>query len=514
MKTIGTATACTGILLGLVAAPASAAPAPSPINPVTKKDINRAVEALPKIVKRTMRKTGVPGIAVAVVHKDRVIYKRGFGLRSTKTGKKVTPSTVFQIASVSKPVGASVVASAISDKIAKWTSPVNELNPGLELSDPWVTSHVTVGDLYAHRSGLPANSGNDLEAFGFDRDTIIERLRYEPLSPFRITYSYSNFGMTSAGDAVARAAGTSWESLADRLLFKPLKMKRSSYSHADFVREKNTAALHQPVKGKWVPFSKRNADAQAPAGGLSSSVEDMSRWLRMELANGKFGGKRVTRKGPLNQSRSLQIPNSPTAAAAQPPKGYGFGMGVETDSTSRVRWAHSGAFTSGAATRIMMIPDLDLGIVILTNAWPVGAPEAIGEYFADQVEYGRPTQNWFKVTKAGFAPLTAKPDTIFGQKKPKNPVASQPLPTYVGTYANDYVGTASITEENGKLVMRVGPNGVTRLPLRHFSGDTFYYQAIEMPPGYFTGVRFTGDGTASSLEIEEVNSGLGVLTRS
>jgi hypothetical protein len=94
-------------------------------------------------------------------------------------------------------------------------------------------------------------------------------------------------------------------------------------------------------------------------------------------------------------------------------------------------------------------------------------------------------------------------------KKPKNPVAPADLSTYTGTYANDYVGQASVTVEDGKLVMRVGPNGVTRLPLRHWDANTFYYQSIEMPPGFYTGVRFD----AQTLEIEEINSGLGTLTR-
>ena len=453
MKKIAGATICTGMLLGLVAAPSSAAQ-PEPNRPVTTKDINRAVKALPKMVKKTMRKTGVPGIAVAVVHKDKVIYKRGFGVRSTKTGKKVKPSTIFQVASVSKSIGASVVAAAVTKKLTKWTTPISQLTPGFALADPWVTDQVTVGDLYSHRSGLPGMSGNDLEAFGFDRKTIIDRLRYEPLSPFRTTYSYSNFGMTTAGDAVAQAAGTSWEALAKRLVFKPVGMKRSTYSHAEFVKQKNRAALHQIVKGKWLPYSKRNADAQAPAGGLSSSALDMARWLRMELDNGKFSGERIVGKGPLNEARSLQIRTAPQSAAAQPTKGYGVGIDVSVDTTSRVRWSHSGAFTSGAATRIMMIPDLDLGLVVLTNGWPVGAPEAIGESFADMVEYGEVTQNWLKYFQQIFGQFTEKPDTIFGAKKPKNPIAPNDLSSFVGTYANDYVGQAAVTLEIGRASCR------------------------------------------------------------
>ena len=277
------------------------------------------MKALPKMVKKTMRKTGVPGIAVAVVHKDKVIYKRGFGVRSTKTGKKVKPSTIFQVASVSKSIGASVVAAAVTKKLTKWTTPISQLTPGFALADPWVTDHVTVGDLYSHRSGLPGMSGNDLEAFGFDRKTIIDRLRYEPLSPFRTTYSYSNFGMTTAGDAVAQAAGTSWEALAKRLVFKPVGMKRSTYSHAEFVKQKNRAALHQIVKGKWLPYSKRNADAQAPAGGLSSSALDMARWLRMELDNGKFSGERIVGKGRSTRlARCRSVPPRSPPPPSQP----------------------------------------------------------------------------------------------------------------------------------------------------------------------------------------------------
>lgn len=514
MKLLICAGACTGLLLGLAVVPASATIPTAADDPVTKADVNRAVDQVPQLVKKLMRQTGVPGIAVAIVHKNKVIYTQGFGVRSTKSGEKVTPSTVFQLASVSKPIGASVVAAAVSDGIVKWTTPAVKHLPELVLADGWVTQKVTIGDLYAHRSGLPGNSGNDLELFGFDRNTIIERLRYEPLSPFRSSYSYSNFGMTTGGESVARAAGTSWEKLAKKKIFDPVGMTKSSFRYSDYLGRKNRAVLHQQVDGKWLPYSKREPDAQAPAGGLSSNVVDMADWLRMELALGKFGGERLIKKSALREALSMQIRNSPASDAAKPPRGYGFGMAIEMDSTGRVHWAHSGAFSAGAATRIDLIPDLDLGIVVLTNGWPIGVPEALTQQFTDLVEYGSLQQDWLKATSAAFGPLTAKTGTVFGKKQPKNPTPAKALSTYVGTYANDYVGDASVSEEGGKLVLRVGPNGETKLRLKHWDGDVFYYNSLDMPPGFPTGVEFdVVNGAAESVDLEDVNSGLGKMSR-
>lgn len=497
-----------GVLGGLLIAPPAQA---------ADSHIDEAIDALPGIVEQMQQRTGVPGIAVAVVHNDKVVYSHGFGVRSVTTKEPVTPDTVFQLASVSKPLGAAVVAAAVGKGKLKWEDPVRKFLPDFKLSDRYVTRKATVADMYSHRSGLPGLVGNELESYGFSRNTIIKRLRYAPLSPFRISYSYSNFGLTTGGEAAAEAAGTTWEKLADKMIFNPLGMKHTSYRHKDYVARKNRATLHQQSgSGTWIT-SEREPDAQAPAGGASSTVLDMAKWLRMELATGKFDGKRVVKAGPLREARSLQIRTSAAADDATKVSGYALGIDTGTDATGRVRWTHSGAFSAGAATRIMMIPDLDLGLVVLTNGWPIGVPEAIVESFADVAETGAVTKDWLAVFKPAFAPFTTPNRTVNGKPRPANPKPAAALSRYVGSYRNDYTGTAKVSTQGKRLVLHLGPekHGLV-LPLRHWSGDVFSYRAVNsqhsvMPPGFISGVTF--DLKRGTLQLEESEGDLGLLNR-
>lgn len=474
-------------------------------------DITKAVAQLPGIVEQMQAKTGVPGVAVAVVHQDALVYSAGFGVRNTKGSKPVTPETVFQLASVSKSLGSSAIAAAVGKGELRWHDRVRRYLPDFELSQRFPTRNVTVADFYSHRSGLPGSTGNELESFGFKRQAIIDRMRFVPLDPFRVTYSYSNFGMTVGGQAAATAAGMSWPNLGRRMIFGPLGMRDTSFRHSDFVKRSNRAALHQQVNGRWVPSATRQPDAQAPAGGASSTVLDMAKWLRMQLADGRFDGERVVKAGPLREARSLQMRTSPRGDDASGIRGYGFGIATSVDDTGRVRWTHSGAFSAGAATTYLMIPSLDLGIVVLTNGWPIGLPEAIAETFADIAETGAPTRDWLPVMQQAFAPFTTPTDTINGKPRPARPTPAQPLRTYVGTYRNDYVGRATVTRVGKRLELRLGPGGQRVLRLRHWTGDVFYYSAIDMPKAFITGATF--DPGTGTLQLEEVEGDLGVLTR-
>src|SRR5690606_33391793 len=160
------------------------------------------------------------------------------------------------------------------------------------LSDPWVTANVTLADLFSHRSGLAEHAGDLLEDLGGDRELVLHNLRYlEPEGAFRDSYAYTNFGLTAAADAAARSTGSTWEDVSRTRLYEPLGMARTTSLNAEFMAMDNRAAGHMLVDGEWTHAEDRQPDPQSPAGGASSSVNDMAQWMRLQLANGMFDGE-------------------------------------------------------------------------------------------------------------------------------------------------------------------------------------------------------------------------------
>src|ERR1700689_134610 len=219
--------------LGLAAAgnPANADELPPPQVagvPIPDGQIERAVGQLDTLAQAMLGKSGIPGLAVAVVRNGNTVYAKGFGLRKIGERQPVDADTVFQIASLSKSIGATVVAHQVGAGVVKWDTPLVTHLPWFELNDPWITGHVTIGDMFAHRSGLPDHAGDDLEDLGYNRRQILQRLRFAPLHSFRDDYAYTNFGLTAAAEAAAVASGKDWATLSDEMLPSPLGMTATS----------------------------------------------------------------------------------------------------------------------------------------------------------------------------------------------------------------------------------------------------------------------------------------------
>lgn len=485
--------------------------------PVSNEQIDRAIGKLDSVVQDVLRTSKIPGLAVGVVRGGETVYAKGYGVRKEGDPTPVDEDTVFLLASLSKPIGATIVARQMTVARASWETPVIDLLPWFKLADPWISKKVTIGDLYAHRSGLPDHAGDDLEDLGYGRRVVLERLRYLPLANFRTDYAYTNFGLTAAAEAIATAAGQDWETLSETRLYEPLGMSSTSSRHADFLKRANRATPHIPGPNGFEPNELRQPDAQAPAGGVSSNVRDMTKWMALVLANGRHNGDEFISKDVLLPAVTPQVISSHPNAADARASTYGYGFGVGIQPSGRVTLSHSGAFALGAGTTFIMIPSLDVGIVVLTNASPIGAAEAIAATFADLMQFGEPTRDWFSTYNTAMAALMRPVGSLVGKQPPENRMPPRVLSAYVGQYKNRYFGQARVELRDGKVALLLGPTERAEV-LEHWDGDDFVYKPFNenAPKGSLSRVSFRNfkSSRAGSVMIEVLNNnGLGEFSR-
>jgi CubicO group peptidase (beta-lactamase class C family) len=492
-----------------------------PASEITPEKVTAALPELEKLALQTLEKTGVPGMAIGIVYQDQVVYLKGFGVRKAGTAAAVDADTVFQLASVSKPMTSTVLAALVGEGVIGWDDRAIDHDPDFRLYDPWVTREVTLRDLLCHRTGLPGQAADLLEDLGYDRKQILFRLRYlKPSSSFRSHYEYNNLTYTEAGVAGARAAGKAWEDLCAEKLYRPLGMSSTSSRFAEYEAAPNRALLHVSVNGKWVAKYVRHPDAEAPAGGVSSTVRDMARWLRLQLGNGAYNGRQLIAAEALAETHRPQMVNNvPQNPAKDRAGSYGLGWNVGYDDGGRVRWSHSGGFDLGAATEVALLPAEGLGIVVLTNAAPIFVPESISASFFDLALSGKVQRDWlaaytqhlggsFKQYDGRGRDYSHPP----AQKAP--PLAAE---AYAGTYQNDFFGDAEVVAKEGALVLRLGPDKPP-FPLQHFDRDLFLYQPVGEFASGLIGVAFQvgPDQKATSVVIENLDiysRGQGTFTR-
>lgn len=485
--------------------------------PIPDGQIDRALGELDKLAAAMMQRSGIPGMAVAVVRDGRTVFAKGFGVRKVGAPEAVDADTVFQIASLSKPVTATVVARQVQAGVVAWDTPVIKHLPWFRLKDPWVTSHVTVGDLLSHRSGLPDHGGDALEDIGFDRRQVLERLRLLPLAPFRISYAYTNFGFTAAAESVAVASGKDWAALSEDVLFKPLGMTSTSTRFADFEKRSNRAIGHVKVGDAFQHKYQRTPDAQAPAGGVSSSVNDLARWLAMVTQGGMADGRAFIEKKALLPALSSQSFSSPAATFTARPGFYGYGFNVGVTPSGRMKFSHSGAFSLGAGTNLVILPSANVAIVVLTNAWPTGAPEALAAEFMDLVEFGKIERDWYPPYHAMMSNFNAPVGSLVGKPRPAKPAPAAVLAAYAGTYSNGYYGPAQVIQRGDGLVLKLGPKD-KEFPLTHWDGNAFTFRpsSENATDGSISLATFraSAKGRFSELTIEYLNGeGLGIFQR-
>ncbi|MFT4040219.1 MAG: serine hydrolase, partial [Thermomicrobiales bacterium] len=495
----------------------AATPEPGATSGVSPEALASALERLDALAQAKVDEGAVPGIAIAVVFNDEVVFTGGYGVRNTTTGEPVDANTVFQLASLSKPVSSTVVAAVVGAGDASWDSIVADRLPDLVLQDAYVTRNASLRDCFAHRTGVPGLVGADLETLGYTRDDIMHRLRFVPVTgKFRQTYSYSNIMMTAGALASVAPLGESWDDVAEARVFAPLGMASTSTRYADFEARENRAALHVTVDNAWSPEVTFNPDAEVAGGGVTSSANDLAQWMRVQLASGVHDGEQVIAAEALDETHIPQIMRGRSPLSGRP-SFYALGWNYEVNPDGRQVVRHAGAFSYGARTDCLLLLDEGLGIVTLTNAFPTGTPDALNESFYDFVFHGEPRQDWFAIYNGAFQGIF---DSFAGDQgrfeTPPDPASpALDAAAYVGAYANDYIGEAVVAETADGLQITIGPAGLV-WPLTHWDRDAFTYTAFKEPPAPLAVARFTigDDGAATALFLESMDGvGQGLLPK-
>jgi CubicO group peptidase (beta-lactamase class C family) len=274
----------------------------------------------------------IPGLAIAVVKDDKVIFAKGYGVRRLGGTEIVDENTLFAIASNSKAFTTAGLAILIDEKkIGGWDDKVSQYFPEFQMSDPYVTREMTIRDLVSHRSGLDTFSG-DLLWYDttYSIDEILRRTRFlKPVSSFRSRYGYQNLMFMVAGKVIERASGKTWAQFVKERILMPLGMNRTTVSVKDL--KDNVAAPHnESAGGKFRPLPPGNVDNAAAAAALNSSVADLARWLRLQLGRGKFEGKQIYSERQAGEmwQQNIFTPVNPFPAKEAPTQifsGYGLG---------------------------------------------------------------------------------------------------------------------------------------------------------------------------------------------
>ncbi|HEX8735074.1 MAG TPA: serine hydrolase [Pyrinomonadaceae bacterium] len=390
--------------------------------------------------------------------------------------------TLFAVASNSKAFTATALAMLADEGKINWDDKVTKHLPDFRLADDYVTREITIRDLLSHRSGLPAYGGDILWWGGdYGRDDIVRRVRFvKPAYSFRSTYAYQNIPFIIAGQIIEKVSGKTWDEFVKTRILQPLAMSETTTSIRDFAPDANKTMPHfrDLETGKTFAIRWRNLDNGAAAAGINSNVLDMANWLRLQLNEGEFEGRRLV--SPKN-IREIQSPQTIIPFTNQSPEPKlktnfrAYGLGWSLREYAGYKMVTHGGWADGQLSTTAMIPEKRVGVVVLTNVHHQNVSTPLA-YRALDIALGLSETDWnayfFKFIK------DAENDFIAGEKKLeadriKNTKPGLALKDYAGNYENELYGRITFTEENGSLVVRLSHSPTYIGDLRHWENDKF-----------------------------------------
>lgn len=494
----------------LVVLAASVTPAGAEAPASAPPDLDRWVE-------QAMETFEVPGVAVAIVKDGETVAARGYGVRRLGERARVDEHTLFGIASNTKAFTGTALGLLVEEGRIEWDGRVVDYLPWFQMWDPYVTRELTVRDLLVHRSGLGLGAGDLLwwPPSTYDREEIVRRLRYlQPETSFRSAYAYDNVLYIVAGEVIEAVSGQSWEDFVQSRILDKVGMSRSNTLHSAVTARGNVAATHARVDGEVRPIAPFTSDNTNAAGGINSSAEDMARWLEVQLAAGELAdGSRLFSEETARELTTIVTPipignpEPELAPLASSFNGYGLGFGLR-DYRGYKLVQHTGGLP-GYVSKVAMIPEVGVGVAVLTNQESRAAYEAIVGLILDHY-LGAPPMDWidaFETVATRQREENLSEVDAAQESRDQESTPSLPLGQYAGTYTDAWYGDVTVAHANGGLSIEFSRTPALRGPLEHWQHDTFVarWTDRELRADAFVTFALKPDGTIEHAKMQAVS---------
>lgn len=471
---------------------------------------------LDELIKNTLTTFDVPGMSVGIIKDGKLIYAKGFGVSSLTTKKPMDENTLVGIASNSKGFTATALAILVDEGKLDWNDKVSKFIPEFKMYDDYATQEVTIKDLLTHRAGLGLGEGDLMffpEGGTLSVQDIINNVKYlKPDYSFRDNMEYNNIMFIVAGEVIHRISGLEWADFIEQRIMKPVGMTSSfgSYNRAKNIRNKIDA--HAPINGKSVQVPHDWNETANAAGGIMSNIKDMSVWADF-LMNGfttKDGQKLVSDK-QIQQLWQIQRPITVSLKNPYDTHFYGYGMGwFLSDVKGQFQVQHTGGLI-GTVTQFTLLPDIKLGIIVLTNQQSGAAFNTITNTVKDSY-LGIEDRNWLKnydnKMSSYFSKIEEDKKKVFAESATFSKTGVSPKERQIsGIYKDVWFGNVDLKKEGNivRFYSRTSPRlKGTLLP---FSKDTFIVKFDDRSYDADVFITFTFDekGNATSAKLKPIS---------
>jgi CubicO group peptidase (beta-lactamase class C family) len=459
----------------------------------------------------------VPGIAVAVIKDGKIIHSKGYGTRSLNTGLPVDENTLFGIASNSKAFTAFALGMLVDEGKISWDDKVRKWIPEFKLYSPYVSEEFTIRDLLTHRSGLGLGAGDLMffpDSSNFDLKDILYNLQFlKQVSGFRTKFDYDNNMYIVAGEVVKRASGMSWDDFVESRIMLPIGMNKTACSFDRLKDKSDVIDAHAEVEGKVKVIARSSLKVGHSAGGINSNIADLSKWVELLLAQGKYGPNQTQLYRPEIQK---EIWSPQTVMRTGEPgyynthfKSYGLGFFIE-DVKGYKELSHTGGL-EGMVTQITMIPELKLGIIVLTNQQEGDAFIAITNQIKDSY-LGLPRKDWLSELissrNSELAYSKSVTDPIWTEiNKTQSNMTKIDFNIYSGTYKDPWLGEVIISLKNGKYWFDSKRSPKLSGELLPYKGNSFVvkWRDQSMDADAFVMFRLDENGKADEITMKPVS---------